>query len=301
LVGDGSRARQRRRLRLALNLTDARTTSWIAACERIPAAARRLLVGTDQHTRLDSAADGIVGVINDLHHDFHAAPSELGVLRFYLDRQCLISARRHPLRSVDHLRQTLNSGLAVERPIGLVTHLLQHLGETFGGLVGELDERVDAIEEAILGARFDEQGAELGQLRRLVARLRRQMVPQRHALTSLLHRLPAWVEEGEAAKLRHAIERLDALTHDLELIQERARLLNDELTSRVGEATSRNLYLLSIVTVIFMPLTFITGIFGMNLAGMPGAGDGNGFWWGLALMAVIAAVTFFLLKRLNLI
>ena len=107
--------------------------------------------------------------------------------------------------------------------------------------------------------------------------------------------------EPEAARLRHAIERLEALTHDLELIQDRARLLQDELASRVGEATSRNLYVLSIVTVIFLPLTLITGIFGMNLGGMPGVGTSDGFWWGMGLMVATTIVTLIVLRRRELI
>ena len=93
---------------------------------------------------------------------------------------------------------------------------------------------------------------------------------------------------------RNAIERLSALGHDLDLVQERARLLGDQLSGRLMEATNRNLYVLSIVTTIFLPMTLVTGIFGMNLGGLPEQQDPLGFWYGMAIMAALGVGTLFL-------
>jgi zinc transporter len=70
-----------------------------------------------------------------------------------------------------------------------------------------------------------------------------------------------------------------------ESIQERTRLLQEEIASRTFEATNLNLYIVSLFTVIFLPLTLITGIFGMNVAGLPWLEDPGGFLWVLGVMA----------------
>jgi zinc transporter len=137
----------------------------------------------------------------------------------------------------------------------------------------------------------------LGRIRRLAARLRRHMVPQQHALLTLLAKLPNWVGDGDAVKLRSAIEALGALGHDLDLVQERARLLQEQASARLMEATNRNLYILSIVTVFFLPITLISGIFGMNLGGLPWLQAHFGFWYGILLMSVTVVVTLALLRR----
>jgi zinc transporter len=116
-------------------------------------------------------------------------------------------------------------------------------------------------------------------------------------LTSLAVRIPNWVDERNAAALRTAIERLTALGHDLDLVQERARLVGDQLSARLMEDTNRNIYILSIVTAVFLPMTLITGIFGMNLGGMPGQSHPFGFWYGMALMVVLGLGTAYLLRR----
>jgi zinc transporter len=77
----------------------------------------------------------------------------------------------------------------------------------------------------------------------------------------------------------------------------RARLLQEEIAGRLGEATNRNLFVLSIVTTTLLPITLITGIFGMNVGGLPFVASGSGFWWVLAIMGLAVAVTLIVLRR----
>ena len=202
---------------------------------------------------------------------------------------------------MDKLRREIGGGLKVDRPVAIITHFLHHVTETLSDLLVELTNNVDDLEEDLLAGKLDCQVPELGRIRRVAVRLRRHMVPQAHALTSLLSRLPPWVGEDGARDLRAAVERLAALGHDLDLVQERARLVGDQLSGRLMEATNRNLYILSIVTVIFMPMTLVTGIFGMNLGGMPGAQHPIGFWYGIVFMVALGGVTAWLLRKLRML
>mgnify|MGYP000087721583 CR=1 FL=1 len=92
-----------------------------------------------------------------------------------------------------------------------------------------------------------------------------------------------------------AIERLDTVAQDLELVQERARLLQEEIAGQLSEATNRNLYMLSIVTTVMLPITLITGVFGMNVGGLPWLQDNLGFWNVMLLMGGTAVATLLVL------
>ncbi len=286
---------------LHFNLADKRAQHWLQACSQLPALARDVLLASDSRMRLEKAGDGLVGVIADVHHDFHVEPDQVGVLRLYFDDRFLISARRHPLRAVDKLRHAANGGLQVDKPISLVVHFFHHLTETMGTLTEELGETIDGIEDALLAGRLEDHESELGRTRRLVARLRRNMVPQRHTLARMLERLPGWIGEKDAILLRHAVENLDSLGHDLDLVQERARLLQDEFNTLLTASTNRNLYMLSIVTTIFLPITLITGIFGMNTGGLPGNQDPEGFFWVMVLMGATLMTSLIILKTRKMI
>ena len=282
---------------LHFDQADGRARRWIQDCGRIPTAAKTVLLGSDSHMRIEPAGAGLAGIVGDLRHEFSQTSDQLDVLRLYLDNRCLVSARRKPLAGIERLREALGEGLKVVRPIALVTQFLHHVTDTLGDMILGLAENVDEMEEQILDGQADDLGRDLGRIRRTAARLRRHMVPQQHALLGLLSRLPAWIDDAETVKLRTAIERLGALGHDLDLVQERARLLQEQASQRLMEATNRNLYIISIVTTVFLPMTLITGLFGMNLGGLPAQQDPMGFWYGVGLMLVTGLGTLILLRK----
>lgn len=281
---------------LHFNLADARARAWIGAAH-ISSAAKAILLGQDRHMRLELCGEAIAGVVCDLHHEFAERPEDLEVLRLYLDTRCLISARRKPLAAMDKLRHSIGEGLQVERPVRIISHFLHHVTDTLGHLLIELSEDVDDMEDVVLSGRMEDQSPELARIRRITVRLRRHMVPQQHALLGLAARMPQWIAAEDAVELRTAIERLGALGHDLDLVQDRSRVLADQLAGRLMEATNRNLYILSIVTTVFLPMTLVTGIFGMNLGGLPWQQDPRGFGYGMAIMLALGITAFFLLRR----
>jgi zinc transporter len=81
----------------------------------------------------------------------------------------------------------------------------------------------------------------------------------------------------------------------LESVLERARLLQEEIARRTAEATNPNLYIVSLLTAIFLPITLITGIFGMNVGGLPWVEDSGGFLWVFVIMALTAVTSVVLL------
>ncbi|MES1205188.1 MAG: CorA family divalent cation transporter [Pseudomonadota bacterium] len=273
------------------NLTDTRTRRWLEQAVDIPQAAREVMLDPDARVHAQAQGDGLVVVLTDLHHDLRADPDGAGLLHIYFDQQRMISGRRHALKSVDHLRHALLEGLQAETPIGLFEELVLSLAETFGAVVNQIGDQVDEAEDKILAGRLHDQGTALGRMRRLLARLRRHVSADRAALTSMLTRLPRWCDAACRDRLRQAVEHVESVAQDIDLVQERTRLLQEEIAGRVGEATSKNLFVLSILTATFLPVTLVTGIFGMNVGGLPWLNDPSGFWWvGLVMVGAVVAV-----------
>ena len=295
----GDEGRPARPFWLNLNLADARARHWIETCGRLPPAAREQLLSPETRVRVVPAGSGLAGVLVDLDYDFKGDPEGLGVFHFYVDDGCVVTARRHPLRALDKLRREVQGGLRVSTPARLVAHLVALQADALGAVVGELSDRVDDVEDHLLKDRYFDRDADLGGMRRLFARLRRHAGAGRLALGRAIARPPDWCDEADAVALRSAVERLDAVGHDVESAQERARLLQEELARRLAEATNRNLYVLSVVTAIGLPLTLITGVFGMNVGGLPWNEHPAGFWWVMGTMALctVAALAYLRWRR----
>ena len=283
---------------LHFNLADARARLWLSASPLLSEDARALLLGSDPHAHVEVLQHGMVAVLGDLDHDLHNGRDGHGALRLYLDDKHFITGRRHPLRAVDLLRRQVKTrGEEIASPIALFESFIECLASSFGTVVTKLAAEVDDAEESILAGLYQHQGKNLGRMRRSLARLRRLISADRSALAGLPRRLPSPYSALEREGLRQAIERLDAVGQDLELVQERARLLQEEIDGRLNEATNRNLFLLSMVTTTLLPVTLITGIFGMNVGGLPWLNQDSGFWWVLLVIAVAISVTVMFLRR----
>jgi zinc transporter len=280
---------------LHFSLADVRAKKWIDACEQIPIRAREMLLDTDSHIRLERLENGFAGVLGDLHFEFDGDPDRLGVIHLYADAHVVVTARLHPLKVVDQLRVELRRGLPVANTLRLVVHFIEDFADVVVSVITGQGEVVDKVEDHILKDRRQRDGGELGGVRRLLARLRRHINAQRGALADLADRPLPWWSETDTADLRRAIERLERVGLDLESVLERARLLQEEITSRTGEATNHNLYIVSLLTAVFLPITLITGIFGMNVGGLPWVEEDGGFLWVLVIMVLTAATSLVLL------
>jgi zinc transporter len=284
---------------LHFNLSDSRGREWVKAQRDLPEEARDLLLDGDARVHVDVLPGALVAVLGDLYHDFELDPERLGTLRLYVDGRLLLTGRTHPLQTVDVLRRELLRGGEALTPLSVFQMLIERLAQSVAKVVAELAEQVDHAEDRILQGNHAGQGTSLGNLRRLVAKLRRLVGANRAALQSLPPSLPGLYGAEERSALRSAIERLEAVGQDLELVQERARLLQEEIASAMGEATNRNLFVLSIATTTLLPITLITGIFGMNVRGLPFASSPHGFYFVMLGIAATVLVALSLLRRIG--
>ena len=136
-----------------------------------------------------------------------------------------------------------------------------------------------------------QRNAITGRVRRLCARLRRQFSPERSDMSLLLHRLTGKWPEPDYEAMHSSTEALGFALEDIVELYERAKLLQEELAARLAENTGRNLYVLSILTAVLLPMTLVTGIFGMNVAGLPGLHSAHAFAWVMVLIVASGALT----------
>lgn len=274
---------------LHFNLNDARAREWIA---RLDEDGREMLLSADRSVRLEPCGDAVAGALADIHAD---DPDGLGVIVIHVERARLITGRHHPMTSAALLRADLLGGAVFEDVGALFNRLLEHFAATFGKATLAHADLVDDIEDQVFAG--DYQHSQLGQLRRTMARMRRQIGANRHALGDFAAHPPPWWHKAAAKDLRRIAGALNTVAQDLELAQERARLITEEIDARMTERTNRNLYFISLAAAAFLPITLISGIFGMNVGGLPWVEDENGFYWTIGCMAAAVAVAFVWLLR----
>jgi zinc transporter len=241
-------------------------------------------------TRIEREDDFLTAVVNDVIYDFSYDASQIATMWMCVGHRFVVSVRLHPLRSVDRLRLSARKGENLASPISLLAHLLRDQADVLQQISHTAAARVDLIEDNLLAGRVDTKRSALGSLRRVFVRLRRLLAPEPGSLFRLLNRPPEWVDEEDAALLRAATEEFSGVLSDLAALQERTKLLQEEIVAHTTEQTNRSVFLLTMVTVLALPLNIIAGLFGMNVGGIPFNQDPEGFWIITTIVVTFAAV-----------
>jgi zinc transporter len=273
---------------LHFNLSDAAAEDWIRQHLNVVPEFFEALREGSRSTRIEDAHDTLVAVINDVAFEFEFDPSEIETLWVHVGPRIAVSARIHPLRSIDRLRQAVRDGCRFDSSVAFLNRLMHDQGDVLVRIVREATVQVDGIEDRLLGGRLQRQRVDLGKLRRVLVRLQRLLAPEPGALFRLLRLPPPWIGAGDLEELRQATEEFTLIIRDVAELQERIKLLQEEIAARLNEQTSRSLFTLTVVTVLALPINIVAGLLGMNVGGIPLANAPHGFW---IIVGIIASFT----------
>ncbi|MEO6917584.1 MAG: transporter [Collimonas sp.] len=282
---------------LHFNLANTASEKWLGKHTGLAQEFYQNLHEEQRSTRIELVDDVLIAVINDVLHDFSFDPADISTLWLHVDKQTVISARLKPLKAVDRLRNAVKSGDAIRSSVELLTHLLRDQADILSKIVRDAIQRIDGIEDKLLAGTQNNKRANLGELRRVLVRLQRLLAPEPAALFRLLQRPPGWIAELDSQELRHATEEFSVVLHDMATLQERIKLLQEEMAARVNESNNRSLFVLTIVTVLALPINIIAGLLGMNVGGIPLGQDPQGFWIIAGIVATFTAVAGWLAFR----
>lgn len=263
---------------LHFNLTNTASEKWLKEHAGLADEFFEMLHQGSRSTRIELAENTLIAVVNDVLHDFSFNPSDISTLWVSVAQHLVISVRRKSLQSIDRLRHAVSAGEPIRSSVELLTHLLRDQGDVLVKIVRDAVARVDKIEDDLLAGRLNLKRASLGSIRRVLVRLQRLLAPEPAALFRLLQRPPPWVAELDTQELRESSEEFSVVLSDMASLQERIKLLQEEVAAGVNEENNRSLFVLTIVTVLALPINIIAGLLGMNVGGIPLAQHPNGFW-----------------------
>lgn len=211
-------------------------------------------------------------------------------VRIWLEPGRVITAARRKLRSVSEVRQAIDESTGPESPALLVLELIDRLNHYIAEATEQIEQNIDAAEEEVHQGGGAARNSAFNRLRRQTAQIRRYLMPQREALDRLTRLSDTPFSAAEMIELREQLNRLILCLEDLDLVRERALVAQEELLNVLAHEQNSRMLLLSIVAAIFLPLSFLTGLFGMNVAGLPGLDYPGSFLIIAVMMLAVAAI-----------
>ena len=153
------------------------------------------------------------------------------------------------------------------------------------------------MQEQVVSGETRALRAALADLRREAIALRRYLAPQREVMNRLSANRNPWLGDAERLRLREEADRVTRYVEDLDAARERAGVTQEELANRLSEQMNNRMYVLSLIAGIFLPISFVTGLLGINVGGIPAADSPSGFVLVTLLLIVIVAIQVVLFKR----
>ncbi|QDC11036.1 zinc transporter ZntB [Oceanicola sp. D3] len=260
---------------------------------------RAALTAKSTRPRTSVQEDGLVVILRGVNLNPGEEVEDMVSLRVFLNPARIITLSRRPLLSLTDLRREVEAGEGPQSAGTFLAALVEHLGGRIDGALFDLAERVDALEDAVIATPDPAQRGQVVDERQEVIDLRRYLGPQRDAIGLLVSGGHAMLSKSDRRRLNEAHDKLVRAVEELDAMRDRLIVLKDEIDSAVQDRLNRNLYLLSILSAIFLPLGFLTGLMGINLGGMPGAESGAAFWVFTGALCVVAVGQFWVLRRLK--
>jgi len=267
--------------------------------EHLEGAAAEGLTATDQHARCTVIDDRALVVLRVLRS--RTDPEELSkqTMSFWLEKNRVIIASKLALTELINVAQWQKSKHAPLSPADLIARMGTRAADRIEPLVEHLGDMLDTIEDGMMSERDEDDARDrLTRLRRSLINVRRLLWPQRDVLNTLEIEDLSFLTARDRARLKEASARSARLGDELQVLAERAALIHEQFLDTRAERLNKTILVLTAATVVAMPMTVVSGLLGMNVAGIPFSQNPEAFWFVVVGLAVLGtAIVWFMRSR----
>ena len=197
----------------------------------------------------------------------------------------------------DEIIDILKKGIGPKSSSEFLTELIYRVTDRMEDVINQIEDRTNALEENLIDSTDLKFRNEILSVRREIIILRRYLFPQKEALNKLYNDKITWINEYERIEIRETNDQLMRHIEELDTIRDKVSLIQEELANSLSDQVNKKMYILSIISAIFLPLTFLTGLLGINIGGIPGAQNDNAFYIFSIILVMVTSVQFYIFKK----
>lgn len=264
---------QQETLWLHCDRTHADIQQWLQEESGINALVVHALLAKETRPRITIFDDSLLLILRGVNFNPGAEPDDMVSIRLYIEAYRIVSVRHRPLMTIKDIHSSFATHSGPISSGDFLAVLTDRLMERMAPVIGQLDEEIDDIEDQIIEQASHQLRSQLGILRRQAISLRRYIAPQREVISQLQVAQVTWLTATHRAKIREVADYLIRYVEDLDAARERMGVMQEELTGKLSEQMNKTMYILTVLAGIFLPITFVTGLLGINVGGIPGSED----------------------------
>ncbi len=270
---------------------------WITNKSEIDSIAIDALLTEETRPRTTLLNDSILIALRGVNLNPNSKPEDMVSIRLYISTHLIISTRKRDILSVAEIIDILKKGIGPKSSSEFLTELIYRVTDRMEDVINQIEDRTNALEENLIDSTDLKFRNEILSVRREIIILRRYLFPQKEALNKLYNDKITWINEYERIEIRETNDQLMRHIEELDTIRDKVSLIQEELANSLSDQVNKKMYILSIISAIFLPLTFLTGLLGINIGGIPGAQNDNAFYIFSIILVMVTSVQFYIFKK----
>lgn len=209
-------------------------------------------------------------------------------IRMWFKDNVVITTRRRDILAIEDVKCFIEEGNGPKSIGNFLTMVTERLYARMESHIENLDDCVSMVEEKVAIDPEADVARDIATIRRRNAEFRRHIIPQKLVLEHLIKSNVGWLAEESIESIIESHDKVTRYTEDLNDIRDRVQILNEEIWQLQAKQLNKTAFMFSVAATIFLPLSFFTGLMGINVGGMPGLDNVAGFW----IVVVICVLIF---------
>ena len=282
---------------LHFNYTKNEAKEWISTKSGIDNIAVDALLADETRPRTIVLGDNLLLALRGVNLDPNSKPEDMKSIRLYISDNLILSTSRRTILSVVEMTEELKKGIGVKSASEFLIELTYKMTDRIDTVIDKIHDRSERLEDNILESKLKNQRSDILNIRREIIILKRYLTPQKEALVKLYNEKISWLNEYQKIELRETNDQLIRHIEELDTIRDKIILIQDELVNNLSQELNSKMYIMAIISAIFLPLTFLTGLLGINVGGIPGAENENAFYIFTIILLFVVAFQFYIFKK----
>jgi zinc transporter len=255
------------------------------------------LLAEETRPRILVRKKGIMVIVRAMNLYKKDTPEDMISLRMWIDSKRIITTRRRDIVAIEDVKSAIEQDKGPKTAGEFLTMITNRVYARMEPHIEDLEDCVSRVEESLALHDVDNVSEKIGNIRIRTAVFRRYINPQSNVLEALIKVKFSWLSEENIEHLVESHDRVTRYVETLNDIRDRAQIINDEIDKLNSAKLNSMTYMFTVAATIFLPLTFITGLMGINIGGMPGVDRVEAFWIFTILCIIIAALQIIIFKK----
>lgn len=275
-------------------------SDWIAThLDYLDPQAIEALLDVDTRPRLTVLGAGMIVILRGMNFNAGEDPEDMVSLRMWIDAHRIVTISRKRVVAVERMNSALKEDAGPDDAGTFLVKLVEDITQNISDFQKQLDLRAEELEHHVISESSDRLRRQVVDMRLQIIAARRFLGPQRDTLGQIAGADLALLDKTTRREIEEEHLKMTRIVEDMDELRDQAAVLREELSGQISDRLNRNMFILSVLSAVFLPLGFLTGLFGVNVAGLPGLSHPQAFWILCGAMGGLVLVQLLLLWRMR--